>query len=144
MSKTSTPFDDVKIHVRFKLAALWASVMFCYIYNDYFTLWKPGSLQEMLHGKMGFLGTVTQGVLLGGSITVLIPGLMVFLSLVLKPTVARWLNIILGVVYTLIILATIPGSWAYYILYDAVEALLTLTVVWYAWTWPKSAIGAKS
>lgn len=139
MNKVPVAFDDVKIHVRFKLAALWTTVMFCYVYNDYFTLWKPGSLQEMMQGKMGPLGAVTQGSLLGASISVLIPGLMVFLSLALKPTAARWLNIIFGIAYTLIILATIPGSWAFYILYDVVEALLTLLIVRYAWTWPKGA-----
>lgn len=138
MKEPAGALDDVKIHVRFKLAALWTSVMFCYIYNDYFSLWKPGSLQAMLQRKMGPLGTVTQGVLLGASILVLIPGLMIVLSLALRPTLARWLNIILGLVYTLIILATIPGSWAFYILYDVLEALLTLLITWYAWKWARS------
>ena len=26
--------DDLKIHVRFKLSALWAALMFCYIHGD--------------------------------------------------------------------------------------------------------------
>jgi hypothetical protein len=38
--------DDIKIHVKLKLSALWASVMFCYIYGDYFELYKPGKLQN--------------------------------------------------------------------------------------------------
>ena len=39
--------DDFKVHTKIKLAALWASVMFCYIYADYFGLlsrrvsWRP-------------------------------------------------------------------------------------------------------
>jgi hypothetical protein len=26
--------DDIKVHVKFKLAALWTSVMFCYAYGE--------------------------------------------------------------------------------------------------------------
>ncbi len=36
MKKASAGLDDIKIHVKVKMAALWASVMFCYICGDYF------------------------------------------------------------------------------------------------------------
>ena len=55
--------EDVKVPVRVKLSALWASVMFCYVYGDYFGLYKPGSLQHMLDGRMEPLGPTTQGIL---------------------------------------------------------------------------------
>lgn len=138
MKKTVAAFEDVKIHARFKIAALWTSVMFCYIYNDYFNLFQPGSLREMLAGRMGPLGPVTQGVLFGTAVLLAIPSIMIFLSLVLRPNLNRWLNIALGVIYTIISFLTMPGSWAYYMLYAAIEAVLTLLVVWYAWTWPKA------
>src|SRR2546430_587689 len=76
-----TSLDDVKIHVKFKMSALWASVMFCYIYADYFGLYVPGALQGMLNGRMGPLGPTTQGVLLGTSFMMAIPSVMIFLSL---------------------------------------------------------------
>jgi hypothetical protein len=47
-------FEDIRVHVRFKLFALWSSVMFFYIYGDYFWLYEPGSLQEMIAGRMPF------------------------------------------------------------------------------------------
>ena len=37
--------EDIRIHVRLKLFALWSSLMFFYIYADYFQLWQPGHLQ---------------------------------------------------------------------------------------------------
>jgi hypothetical protein len=131
-----TGLDDIKIHVKLKLSALWSSVMFCYIYADYFGLYVPGSMQQLLAGKMGPLGPVTQMVLLGTSATLAIPSVMIFLSLVLKPNVNRWLNIVLGVLYTAIILITM-WRWAFYVFYGVVEIALTGLVVWYAWTWPK-------
>jgi uncharacterized protein DUF6326 len=137
MMTTPSVLEDVKVHVKLKLSALWASVMFCYIYGDYFGLFKPGTLPEMIAGKMGPLGLATQGVLLGVAIMMAIPGVMVFLSLVLPPTVNRWTNVTFGVIYTLIMLMTMPGEWAFYIFLGVVEAALTALVVWYAWSWPR-------
>lgn len=132
-----TPLDDVKVHVKIKLSALWASVMFCYIYADYFGLYVPGRLQGMLAGKMGPLGPTTQGVLVGTSVMLAVPSVMIFLSVALKPNPNRWLNIILGMIYTLIILITM-WDWAFYILYGIIEIVLTALIVWYAWKWPKA------
>jgi hypothetical protein len=44
----------------------------------------------------------------------------------------------LGTLYTLIMLVTMPGAWAFYIFFGIVEMVLTALVVWYAWTWPRS------
>ena len=68
-----------------------------------------------------------------------IPSVMVFLSLVLRPTINRRVNIIVGVIFTLIMLGTMPGTWAFYIYLGSIEVVLTALVVWYAWTWPKQA-----
>jgi hypothetical protein len=57
-------FEDMKVPVRFKLFALWCSVMFCYVYGDFIHLYQPGKLQAMISGRMPF-GGVSQGVLLG-------------------------------------------------------------------------------
>ena len=136
IKRTGTVLDDMKIHVKLKLSALWASVMFCYIYADYFGLYVPGTLQGMLAGKMGPLGPVTQGVLLGTSLMLAIPSVMIVLSLVLKPNFNRWLNIVIGALYTAIILITMWG-WDFLIFYGVIEIALTGLVAWYAWTWPK-------
>ncbi|HEX8149679.1 MAG TPA: DUF6326 family protein [Pyrinomonadaceae bacterium] len=137
MKKSGTVLDDIKVHVKLKISALWASVMSCYIYADYFGLYVPGKLQSILGGRMVPLGPTTQGVLVGTSVMLAIPALMIFLSLALKANLSRWLNIILGALYTVIILLTMPGAWAFYIFYGIVEVTLTALIVWYAWTWPK-------
>ena len=137
MKNARASLDDIKIHVKIKMSALWASVMFCYIYGDYFGLYQAGKLQGMLEGKMVPLGPATQGVLVGTSVMMAIPSVMVFLSLALKPNLNRWVNIILGVIYTLIILITMPGAWAFYIFLGTVDVVLTALIVWYAWNWPK-------
>ena len=134
-------FVDIRVHVRLKLFALWTSVMFFYIYNDYFQLWQPGHLQEMLAGHLFSPGS-PQWVLLGGASVMIVPSLMPFLSLVLPVRLNRWLNIIFGVLYSLIMIAVIVAfkvGWYFYIMYSVIEVILTLLIVWYAWTWPKEA-----
>ena len=88
-------FEDINVHVRLNLFALWSSVMFFYICGDYFQLWETGQLQQMIAGRMPF-AAISQGVLLGMAGVMIVPGLMPFLSLVLPVRLNRWLNIILA------------------------------------------------
>ena len=86
-------------------------------------------------GRMGPF-PVTQGSLLTAAILMLIPAVMVFLSLALKPRVGRWANIILGVLYTAVNIGNLVGeTWAFYLLFGIVEMALTLLIVGYAWQW---------
>ncbi|HET6806768.1 MAG TPA: DUF6326 family protein [Frateuria sp.] len=136
----ATPLEDAGIPVRLKLSALWTSVMFCYLYGDYFGLYQPGKLQGMLDGRMDPLGPTTQAVLVGTSLLMAVPGLMVFLSLVLAPAWCRWANILLGLSYTLIMAVSMPGAWWFYLALGVIEMLLTLAIVGYAWRWPRRGV----
>ena len=93
--------DDMRMHVKLKLSLLWTALMFLYIYGDYFGLYVPGQLKGMLDGQ-GPIGPVSQGSLAVVSILTVLPGLMVFLSIVLPPRVSRWLNFAMGLLYTFI------------------------------------------
>jgi len=133
--------QDTLVHTRVKLATLWTSVMFCYVYGDYFELYRPGKLQAMLDGRMA-LGEVTQGLLVGTAVLMAVPSLMVFLSIALPAPVSRWLNVCAGLAYTgIMLLILLGGAWAFYMLFAAVEVALTSSVVWYAWRWPREQEG---
>ena len=131
--------EDAPVNVKIKLAALWAATTFCYIYGDYFELYVPGKLSGMLDGRMGPLGSVTQNVLLGASAMLAIPSLMVFLSVVLKASLSRWLNIVFGGFFTVVMLLVIRGAWNFYVFFGLVEIALTSTIVWVSWKWPRSS-----
>lgn len=92
----------------------------------------------MIAGRMP-LAAISQGVLLGMAGVMVVPGLMPFLSLVLPVRPNRWLNIIFGVIYSLIMVVAFKSSWYFYILFGVIEIILTVLIVWYAWTWPKEA-----
>ena len=128
---------DFSINIKLKLSAIWGSVMSLYIYCDYFELYTPNKLERMIDGTTIF-GNGDQSMLLGLSAILVVTGLMICLSVLLPPAINRVLNIVVGLIMTafLAYLAFIAG-WYFYKMYAAVESLLTLTIVWYAWNWPK-------
>ena len=139
MKNNRTELEDRKVPVKLKLSALWTSAMFCYIYADYFELFKPGKLERIIAGN-GPLGQTTQGGLVVASLVLAIPSVMIFLSVALKATVNRRVNIIVGTLYTVIIMFTASRNWAFMKLYGVIEIVLTGLVVWYAWKWPRQGL----
>ena len=130
-------FEDYNAPVKLKLAALWASVMFCYIYADYFGLFSPGQLATMNQGLIPPLGRSTDGVMIFVSAMMAVPSLMIFLSVALPAGPNRVLNIVCGALYTAIISLTM-WSGAHFIFYGVIEITLTLLVMFYAWSWPRT------
>ena len=127
---------DPPIPRRLQLSAMWASLTFCYLYGDYFGLYKPGKLDRMLDGA-GPMGPASQGSLLVVALLLVVPGLMVSLSLLLPRGTARWLNIGLSLFYATFVAITMPGAWWFYLMYSAVEIILCLSIAWSAWRWPR-------
>ena len=132
--------DDIKLHVKTNLSALWVSTMMCYLYADYIALLSPGMIQRIMDGNLGGWET-TPGFLLGSTVIMVIPSVLIYLTLALKSTVSRWLNMIFGVLYMAIAFVTTVNAWKYdlyyYILFGTVEIVLTGLIVWYAWKWSK-------
>ena len=130
--------EDVKINVKFKLSALWVTLMFFYLYADVLAFYQPGSLEEIITGKIGGL-QITQAFSISAAIVMAIPSVMVFLSLALKAKVNRWINIIVGIYSAVVLLSAnllVPGV-TYGIFYGIVEAVLIALIIGYAWKWPK-------
>jgi hypothetical protein len=130
-------YQDYWINPRIKIAALWASMLFIFVYVDLFSLFRSDVRADIEAGKM-FAFTIGQGFLLGVTIYVLVPSLMLFLSLVLPARGTRTANIVVAVLYAVTIVAGAIGEWNYYILGSLAEAALLAGVVYYAWTWPKA------
>ncbi|AKB85104.1 DUF6326 family protein [Methanococcoides methylutens] len=134
---TPTFLEDVKINVKIKLSALWVAVLGLYIYADFFYLFLPGEMENMMTGYMGPF-PATQMALLSAMVLMMIPILMIFMSLVLPAKANRWTNIIVGTLYVVVGIGTMMGeSWAFYILGHSVVIMLLLLIVGYAWKWPK-------
>ena len=138
-TKTVMIFEDVKVNVKLKIAGLWASILFLFIYVDYFGLFIPGVMEKIIEGEVAHTGIqVTQVFLLAVIILMTIPSLMIFLSLVLKAKANRLTNIIIGIFNIVVVTAGLIGeSWIFYIFATVVEIVLLSLIVWFAWKWPK-------
>jgi hypothetical protein len=130
--------EDLKVNVKLKLASAWTSFMFLYLYVDYFHLYMPGVIEDILAGKV-FVFDITQEFVLGGLISVSIPALMVFLSVTLPAKSNRWTNLIVAMVYIPYSLANVIGEeWIFfYWLGAVVELVLLLLIIRHAWMWPR-------
>jgi len=114
--------------------------MFCYVYGDFFGLFVPNRIQHLMDGESG-VGATTPLKLLFFAIMMTWPSVMIFLSLALGAKINRWLNIILGLFYTAIMVlvgATSIEEWMiFYVYFAAIEIILTLLIVWHAWRWQR-------
>jgi len=130
--------EDFKINIKLKLSALWASVMFLYIYGDYFELYIPEKVEGLLNGH-NILNTPYK--LLFATIILTLPALMIFLSLMIKSKWNRVLNISIGVFLTLFTLLVGFSSFTewkiFYVMLSFLESIITSIIVWKAWHWPK-------
>ncbi len=129
---------DFTINVKIKLAALWTSATFCYLYGDYFELYAPDKVNSLLNGE-NILNSPTN--LLVASLIMAIPPLMIILSLSLKPMLNKWLNIVFGSLFTVMMLLIAFGSlspwYSFYVFLALTESVLTAAIVWNAFKWPK-------
>jgi hypothetical protein len=75
------------------------------------------------------------------SLLLAIPSLMICLSILLKPLLNKWLNIVCGMFFTaimLLIAVTSISEWrVFYVFYAIIESILTSLIVWTAFKWPK-------
>jgi hypothetical protein len=129
--------EDVKVNVKLKLAALWASVMFMYLYVDVLGFYKPGVIEGIVAGVVWQL-EITQTWAVGALTMMTIPSLMVFLSLALPARANRWTNIVLASLYVVISVGNAIGeAWVVYFSFAViVEVALLALAIRYAWTWP--------
>ncbi|HYN75722.1 MAG TPA: DUF6326 family protein, partial [Candidatus Limnocylindria bacterium] len=131
-------FEASPVNVRIKMSALWTAMLFVFVYVDLFSLYRPDFRADVEAGTVGGF-SVNQSFLVGVTVYVIVPSLMVFGTLVLPPQVDRIANLVLSGFYGLTIVGGAIGEWNYYVLGSAVEVALLAGIAYYAWTWPREA-----
>ena len=119
--------------VKIKLSALWVALMLTYLLGDVLRIFSG----DFIAGDMGGI-QVNPAMYLGMAVLFVIPICMVVLSLTLKDSVNRWVNIIVAILFfviNLIGLPTYPSAYDQFLI--SVGLVFNILVVWYAWKWPK-------
>jgi len=119
--------DDVQI----KLSALWVSLMLTYLLGDVMRIFSSHFNAGKLVGMQ-----ITQELMLMMAILLVIPVFMVLLSISLKYSVNRWVNIIVAIFFFAFNVVGLP---TYVSLYDQfliiVGLVFNVITVVYAWKW---------
>ena len=112
---TKETLQDEKVNVKIILAALWVAAMFIYVYADIKTLFQPEIPEQIISGIVSGM-TISQSFLFAAAILMSIPPIMILLSLILKPSINRWVNIIVSFLHILLIIITrfVPAKIWYY------------------------------
>ncbi|MDX1351100.1 MAG: DUF6326 family protein [Putridiphycobacter sp.] len=132
---------DFKINLKIKLAVLWISTTFCYLYGDYFELYTPEKVESLISGDNVLNSPMALFI---ASLIMVIPPLMAVASILLKPKLNKWLNIAFGTVFTIMMMLIALGSltpwYSFYVFLAIIEAILTALIVWNAFNWPKNNV----
>ncbi len=136
--------ENPKLNIKIKLSALWTAVVFCYLYGDYFELYVPEKVDSLITG-VNVLDSPTK--LLIASLILAVPSLMVALSILLNPKVNRFLNLLFGILFTLMMMFigvnSIRPWYSFYVFFAFLESLITISIVFLAWNWPKRLTNSK-
>lgn len=140
MNTETTPqntLEEIKVNLKLQLATLWTGLMFLYIYTDYFHLYMPTQMEDILKGRV-FVFDITQGFLLVAFASMTIPALMIFLSVILPAKINRRANIIIAALYIPYSLSNLAGNvWGYMVLAAVMEIVILSAIIRYAWKWPR-------
>lgn len=123
----SDNLQDVKVNVKIVLAALWAA---------HFLLWTFGDMASLLQEMAE---PVDDELLLFIAVPLaMTQALMILFSLVGKPKMVRWANMIVVLVFAVFNLGFMAESTvAWEFLLGLAYLLFNGFIFYYAWTWPK-------
>ena len=122
------------VEMPIKLSIIWICVMLTYLLGDVLRIFS-GDFKAGEMGRKGGL-VLTQGMLLGIAILMVIPIVMVFLTVTLPQPANRWANIIMAVfffLFNIVGLPTYPSAYDKFLI--AVSLVFNAVTVFYAWNW---------
>ena len=124
--------EDWKI----KITVLWLFAAVAFLAHQILVLMEPGIIAQLMAGEAEGQ-KIGPELILSFAILMLVPMVMAFLSLTMKDSMNRWVNIIVGAVFaalwfTGVVNAALSAYWG--------GAIMTLSavvasalIVWYAW-----------
>lgn len=118
------------------LSILWIFATLNYIFCDVFTLFHAPDLNQFLTGYAGGM-QLTQVFLLSFAVIMELGMIMILLSRLLNYPWNRRLNIIVGLMLTIIQTSTLfsGDSTLHYWFFSFVEIATTATITWVAFQW---------
>ena len=116
---------------------LWLFPLVAFLASAVLMFLEPGVIEQVIAGEVEGQKLGLELLLVGAIIDILGPLVMAFLSLTLKDSVNRWLNIIVGAIYAVLefitLLEQLVNPRGYSILLVIAAVVAPVLIVWYAW-----------
>ena len=129
-----------------RIALLWVFMPVAISTHGLLVAWEQGGLEKMV----SHMETGGPGMLLFEALLCLIPLWLAFVAMTMKDSCNRWVNLILGIVFTILNIVhffqcgiplseggPITEPTAHHILLVGSTVVVTALIAWYAWKWPK-------
>jgi len=120
-----------------RIAVLWVFMAVAMSAHALLAALDCPEMQKMISGEV----TLGPGMLLFMSLFWLVPLWLAFVSMTLKGSSNRWVNFILGIVFTLLnifhLIEHLAEPSVHQILIIGSTVVVTALIAWYAWRWPK-------
>ena len=123
-----------------RIAVLWILMAVAISAHSIMAFMEPGMINEIMSGKVEE-AALTTGMLIFMVLFWLIPLWMSFVSLTVKVSTNRWVNFVLGIVFTVLniwhFIEHLAPPSPVQILIVGSTVVATALITWYAWKWPK-------
>ena len=120
-----------------RIAVLWVLMAVAMSAHSLFVFMEPGAMEGMAEE----LATMGPGMMVFLALLWLVPLWLAFVSLTVKGSANRWVNFILGIIFTILNIGHFtehlaPPSPAQILIVGS-TVVVTALIAWYAWKWPK-------
>ena len=120
-----------------RIAVLWVFMAVAMSAHSLFAAMVPGGLEKVV-SEMEAMGP---GILVFMALFWLVPLWLAFVSMTVKGSSNRWVNFVLGIVFTILniwhLAEHLAEPSAEQILIVGSTVVVTALIAWYAWKWPK-------
>ena len=120
-----------------RIAVLWVFMAVAMSAHALLAALDCPEMQKIISG----VEAMGAGMLLFMALFWLVPLWLAFVSMTLKDSANRWVNIILGIIFTVLnighLIEHLAEPTVHQILIVGSTVVVTALVAWYAWKWPK-------
>ena len=118
-----------------RIAVLWVFMAVAMSAHSIFSFMEPEVVEQMWEMELG------PGMMLFMALFWWVPLVMAILSLTLKDSANRWVNFVLGIVFTILNIVHLAEHFAQpsacQMLIVGSTVVVTGLIAWFAWRWPK-------
>lgn len=138
-SHPTSTLEDPPIPVQVKLTAAWTSFMFFYAYVDILGFYTPGTIADILDGKVHTFD-LSQTFSVTALSILAVPMFMVLLSATLPARANRATNLVVAALLVPFTAYNVSGGFYLYFygLGVVLELVLLALILRWAWTWPRT------